>query len=223
MRQMRLRNWLLAAGMVPAAAHAEMADPAVAPAESHGRTGIEEIVVTASPLGLSRFDVLQGTSALAGEQLDQAMGMTIGDTLGRMPGVSQTGYAPGASRPIIRGLGTDRIRVLIDGIGTFDASTASPDHAPAVDVATAKRIEVLRGPATLLYGNNAAGGVVNVLDDRIPGARPDKGFEGTARFFYGSFDERTAAAGLTAGVPGTPLVAHLDGSWRRSADMDVPG
>lgn len=190
----------------------------------HGRTGIEEIVVTASPLRLSRFDVLQGTSALAGEALDKAMGLSIGDTLAGIPGVAQTGYAPGASRPIIRGLGSDRIRVLIDGIGTFDASTASPDHAPAVDVTTARRIEVLRGPATLLYGNNAAGGVVNVLDDRIPTERPAKGYAGDARLFYGSNDrERTGAAGLTAALGSTPLVAHLDGSWRRSSDFQVPG
>ena len=207
--------------LLPAgAALAQAADTA----PSHGRRGIEEIVVTASPLGLSRFDVLQGTSALSGEALDKAMGMTIGDTLGHMPGVAQTGYAPGASRPVIRGLGSDRIRVLIDGIGTFDASTASPDHAPAADVATAKRVEVLRGPATLLYGSNAAGGVVNVIDGRIPTERPADLYEGEARLAYGSnADERTGAAALTAALGSTPLVAHLDGSWRRSSDFEVPG
>jgi len=189
----------------------------------HGRPGLEEIVVTASPVARQQFDVLQGTSVLSGEALDRALSASLGETLDRLPGVSQTAFGQGSSRPVIRGLGGDRIRVLTGGIGTIDASTTSPDHAPAVDLATAKRVEVVRGPATLLYGNNAVGGVVNVLDGRIPVARPEGGVEGLARLGYGSnADERLAAAAVDVGL-GPTLVLHLDGFWRKTDDFKAPG
>ncbi len=207
---------------LPAIAQAQTPAPAQT-AGRHGATGVDEIIVTASPLAARRFDVLQGTSLLAGEALDRALSTTLGETLDRLPGVSQTGFGQGASRPIIRGLGGDRIRVLIGGIGTIDASTTSPDHAPALDLATASRVEVVRGPATLLYGNNAVGGVVNVLDGRIPTGLPDGGVDALVRLGGGTVaDERFAAAALDVAVAG-PLVLHVDGFWRDTDDYDVPG
>lgn len=195
----------------------------VADANPHARQGVEEIVVTASPLGRSRFDVLQGTSVLSGEELDRALATTLGQALDRLPGVSQTGFGQGASRPIIRGQGGDRIRVLSGGIGSIDASTTSPDHAPALDLATAKRVEVVRGPATLLYGNNASGGVVNVIDGRIPVAAPEGGVDGFTRVGIGSnANERSLAAGIDASL-NSPWVLHLDGFWRQTDDYDIPG
>ncbi len=193
-------------------------------APPHHPSHVDEVVVTASPLGASQFDVLQGTSILHGEDLAKIGGRSLGDVVGNLPGVSQTGYTFGASRPVIRGLGGDRIRVLIDGLGSFDASTASPDHAPSVDTATAKRIEVVRGPATLLYGNSAAGGVVNVIDGRIPEEIPENGIEASGTGFYGTNgDERTGSGGVTVALGETGLVAHLDGSYKKTGDMTVPG
>lgn len=211
--------------LMMAAAAVAVGTPLVAAGQpaGHGGTGVEEIVVTASPVAARRFDVLQGTSVLAGEALDRALATTLGEALDRLPGVAQTGFGQGASRPVIRGLGGDRIRVLVGGIGTIDASTTSPDHAPVLDLATARRVEVVRGPATLLYGNNAVGGVVNVLDGRVPTARPEGGVDALVRLGGGTVaEERFGAAAVDVAVTG-PLVLHVDGFWRDTDDYDVPG
>ncbi|HYC03631.1 MAG TPA: TonB-dependent receptor [Azospirillaceae bacterium] len=192
-------------------------------AADHGRGGIGEVVVTAAPFAQRRLDILQGTSVLSGEALDRALGPSLGETLDRLPGMSQTAFGQGASRPVIRGLGGDRIRVLTAGIGSIDASTTSPDHAPAIDPATARRIEVVRGPGTLLYGSNAIGGVVNVLDGRVPSELPAGGAAGRARLSFGTnANEKLASAGLDVGVAG-PLVLHADGFIRHANDYEAPG
>ena len=98
---------------------------------------------------------------------------SIGETLAQQPGVSATSFGPTASAPVLRGLSGDRVRVLTDGIGTLDLSSAGPDHAISINPLTAERIEVLRGPAALLFGSSAIGGVVNVIDTRIPRRVPD--------------------------------------------------
>ena len=119
-------------------------------------------------------DVAQPVTVLTGEELASRTAPTLGETLASQPGVSSTYFGPGASRPVIRGLGGDRIRVLEHGVGAGDASSTSPDHAVSIEPVAAETIEVVRGPATLLYGSSAVGGVVNVLDGRIPdrGPRP---------------------------------------------------
>lgn len=223
MRKDKARLWLAAAAMggMATATPALAQQAATADMSPHDR--VEEVIVTASPIGARRFDILQGTSSLSGEALDRALSTTLGEALDRLPGLSQTGFGPGASRPVIRGQGGDRIRILSGGIGSIDASTTSPDHAPALDLATARRVEVVRGPATLLYGNNAVGGVINVLDGRIPIAEPAEGADGFARIGLGSnADERSLAAGIDAGL-GRSLVLHLDGFYRRADDYKVPG
>lgn len=221
----RMKAAVLAAaltGMHTAAVADVRADSA--DADGHGRAGMGEVVVTASPLGTRRLDVLQGTSVLSGEALDRAQSPTLGETLDRLPGVSQTGFGQGASRPVIRGLGGDRIRVLVGGIGSIDASTTSPDHAPAADPATARRIEVVRGPGTLLYGSNAIGGVVNVLDGRVPQEKPEGGAAGSLRLSYGAnAEEGMGSAALDLALGATPLVAHVDGFRRRAGDYEAPG
>ena len=100
----------------------------------------------------------------------------------------------GAGRPIIRGLGGDRIRVLEDGIGTFDAAQTSPDHAVPVEPALAQRVEIVRGAASLLYGSSAAGGVVNVDTGKIPKALPEGGIDGAARYSYSTVDNGNEVA-----------------------------
>lgn len=223
MRTDKALVWLVAAVMGSAVATAPAMAQQAPTADNSAHDRVDEIIVTASPIGAKRFDILQGTSSLSGEALDRALSTTLGEALDKLPGLSQTGFGPGASRPIIRGQGGDRIRILSGGIGSIDASTTSPDHAPALDLATAKRVEVVRGPATLLYGNNAVGGVINVLDGRIPIAEPKDGVDGFARIGVGSnADERSLAAGIDARLDG-PFVLHLDGFYRQADDYKVPG
>jgi len=124
-------------------------------------------VVTATPLGSDLFSSVDPVNVLEGQGLRLRQQPTLGDTVGREVGVSQTWFGPNASRPIIRGLATFDIRVLNNGLGILDASAASPDHAVAVSPFAAERIEVVRGPATVMYGGNAIGGGVNTIDGRI--------------------------------------------------------
>lgn len=139
----------------------------------------DEILVTASPDARSRYEIAQPTNVLSDEELQERLQPTLGETLNHEPGVSSTFFGQGASRPVIRGIGGDRIRVLETGLGAGDASNTSPDHAVSIDPMAAERIEVLRGPATLLYGGSAVGGVVNIIDSRIPSELPDEKLTGT--------------------------------------------
>ena len=188
---------------------------------------IEEIFVSASPHKKTRLDVLQGSSLIGLDELDQRMEATIGETLSGIPGISSTFFGPGASRPIIRGLGGDRVRILINSIGSIDASSTSPDHSVAADPLTAQRIEILRGASTLLYGSNAVGGVVNIIDGRIPIVIPDEKISGRTRLSYGTVAEDYsggAALNFQLGGSGdTAIMLHLDGYFRNSADYDIPG
>jgi iron complex outermembrane receptor protein len=194
-----------------------------APTRQSTTMTIEEVVVTGSPLNRTRFDVLQATAVLTGERLDEEMGTNLGDTLDHLPGISNSYFGPGAGRPVIRGLSGDRIRILIGGIGSIDASSTSPDHAVAGDPLTAQTIEVVRGPATLLYGNNAVGGVVNIRDGRIPHTRPDEKISGTMRGYYGSNSEEMSFAGTTDVDLSNGLVVHGDFSIRDAGNIKVPG
>lgn len=182
----------------------------------------EEIVVTASPELRSTYEIAQPTSVLSGEDLDRQLQPTLGETLSREPGVTSTFFGQGASRPVIRGLGGDRIRVLEGGVGVGDASTTSPDHAVSVDPLSAERIEVLRGPATLLYGSSAVGGVVNVIDNRIPESLPEGKIGGTIELRGGSAaDERGGVASLTGALG--RLAWHADYLRRETDDYEIPG
>ena len=153
-----------------------------------------EIVVTA-PLEGSRIESLQGAEVLRREDIIEQLNGGLGDTLDATPGISTTFFGAGASRPIIRGLGEDRVRVLQNGIGAIDASTASPDHAVTADGLDAERIEVLRGAAALAYGGNAIGGVVNVIDQSIPDARHRRRRPSMASPRYSSVDDGTQGDG----------------------------
>ncbi|HYG61137.1 MAG TPA: TonB-dependent receptor plug domain-containing protein, partial [Thermoanaerobaculia bacterium] len=182
----------------------------------------DEILVTASPDARSRNEVAQPTSVLSGEELQRQLQPTLGETLNEQPGVTSTSFGMGASRPVIRGLGGDRIRVLESGLGSGDASTTSPDHAVSVDPLSAERIEVLRGPATLLYGSSAVGGVVNVIDNRIPDALPEEAVAGTVEVRGGSVaDERGGAAALQGGFGRFAWSASFH--TRETDDYDIPG
>lgn len=179
----------------------------------------DEIVVTASPDPRSQAELATATTVVNSEQLQQQLQPTLGETLNNEPGVSSTFFGPGASRPVIRGLGGDRIRVLESGIGTGDASTSSPDHAVSVDPMSAERIEIVRGPATLLYGSSAVGGVVNVIDSHIPNFVPQERISGQFDGRYGSnANERAGNLRLDGGAG--EFAWHLEGLKRQTDDYE---
>ena len=202
----------------PADTPAEVIEPAAIPRDAQQHD--EAIIVT----GVRRRaeDVLGGVSVLGGQELTTAIRPSIGDTLTRLPGVSASSFGPAASRPILRGLGGDRIRVLTDGIGSFDVSSSSADHAVAINPLTADRIEVLRGPAALPFGSSAIGGVVNVIDSRIP-RRAEQPLHLDAMLGYATAaNERTGALALSVPLAGH-LVLHGDASLSRSDDLRTGG
>ncbi|GGX56512.1 TonB-dependent receptor [Litorimonas cladophorae] len=193
------------------------------PAFAHAQTPSDEdiIIVTASPLDRSIDEAITGQSVLAGDALQDRLAGTLGETLKLEPGVSSTSFGAGASRPIIRGQGGDRVRILTNGIGSIDASSASPDHAVAVEPAQAERIEVLRGAALLRYGSSGAGGVVNTIDGRIPTEFPDGQTDAAIRIGASTVDAGSeAAASLDQRVG--DFVLHLDATRREAGDYRIP-
>ena len=181
-----------------------------------------EIIVTA-PYQRNRLDVLSGTSVLTGVQLTTELKPTIGDTLASQPGVSASSFGPNASRPILRGFQGERVRVLTDGIGSFDVSNTSVDHAVVINPLTADRIEVLRGPSALLYGSSAIGGVVNVIDSRIPRHVPDEPMHVDGIANYASAADERAISGAVDVPVGGSFVGHVDASYTKTGDLRTGG
>jgi iron complex outermembrane receptor protein len=211
----------------PAAAQqktADAPDPTRVEDDLHNNDDRQEgnIIVTAS--GLKQLDLLAGTAVVDIKDVQRnAVTGQIGDLLTKIPGVSATGFAPGASRPVLRGQQGERVRVLVDGIGTSDISNTSVDHATTIEPITVERIEVLRGPAVLLFGSQAIGGAVNVIDKRIPTRVPEEAFhlDALAAFDTAS-DLRSGSASLDVGLTGN-LVFHVDGSYRKAGDAKIGG
>jgi len=182
-----------------------------------GQTQLSPVVVTA-PLSQSQDEMAEATTVLQGEELNRRRAATLGETLDGTPGVTSTQFGAGAGRPIIRGQSGPRVRVLQNGVDTFDASTVSPDHAVVAPVDGAQKIEVLRGPAALLYGSSAIGGVVNVIDGRIPEAAPKGGTAGQARIEYGSgADEKNGFAAIDQAVTDR-IVVHGEAGALNAGD-----
>lgn len=179
--------------------------------------------IVVSAVGVTQLDVLAGTSVMQGVELQRSLDGQLGETLAKLPGVSATSFSPGASRPVLRGFSGERVKVLVDGIGAIDVSNTSADHAVSIDPLTAERIEVLRGPAVMLYGSQAIGGAVNVIDKRIPLRRLDEPFHLDARLGANTA-ANMAEGGLSLDVPaGEYFVFHVDGSYRRTEDLEIPG
>ena len=218
---------LAGAAVLALAAAAPVAAQTAAPtqppaADPYHDEAPRDVIVTA-PFQRNQLDVLSGTSVLTGEELTRELRPTLGDTLQRQPGVSATSFGPNASRPVLRGLQGERVRVLTDGIGSFDVSNTSVDHAVAINPLTADRIEVLRGPAALLFGSSAIGGVVNVVDSRIPRRVPTEAVHVEGIATYGSAaDERSGSAALDVPVAGK-IVLHVDGSYLKTDDLRTGG
>jgi iron complex outermembrane receptor protein len=180
---------------------------------------VSGIVVTGAPYAVSLDSATTSVNIVSRAQLDVAPPVGIGDLLAGQPGLRSSAFGPGASRPIIRGLSGPRVMILQNGTGQVDASSISPDHAVASEPGGAQRIEVLRGPAALAYGGSAIGGVVNIIDDRIPTAKVE-GFTGRASGSYDTNNDGKAVSGaLKAGFG--PLVFAIDASKRKSSDYRV--
>ena len=177
-------------------------------------------VVSVSPEARDLFASYQPTSVLAGQDLSRELQGSLGATLQAQPGVAERSFGPGPSRPVIRGLDGDRVLILENGQRVGDLSSQSGDHGVPVNPASASRIEVVRGPATLLYGANAIGGLVNVIDETIP-SRPTQGAHGSVVFDTGSASAEANAATALAFGNGR-WAAHVGGSGRRNGDVNTP-
>lgn len=211
-----LLSTLITAGFT--AAHNARADAADAGEPLH----LEPLVVSASPYAREPGELAQPVSVLDGNRLTRQQATSLGELLAGETGVSSTYFGPGASRPIVRGLGGDRLKVLENSVGTIDASITSPDHAVALDPLLIERVEVVRGPAALLYGGNAVGGVVNVITHRIHESRPEQPLAGRFELRTQSGnDEQSAGIVIDGGAGG--FAWHLDGFRRKTGDLQIPG
>lgn len=182
---------------------------------------LDDVIVTGTPFGVTDRASLLAVEVLDEEDLAVAPASTLGDLVNGLPGVRSTNFAPGASRPVIRGLSGPRVQVLTNGLGMIDASSVSPDHQVAVDPAEARRIEIVRGPSTLVFGGSAIGGVVNIIDDRIPTEPAEGGLDGHVSAQASTVDDGTSFGGRLKANAG-PLVFTVDGFTRSASDYDVP-
>lgn len=218
--------------MLPAVAKADSPLPAaqeapagagpqdtVQPPDDAGHT---PIVVTGRVIS-GHQDAIVAPVVLTGEDLLRNAAPQIGTLLERLPGVSASGFAPGASRPVLRGFDGPRVQVLTDGLASLDASSVSADHGVALDTLTVDRVDVLHGPEVLLYAADPAGGAVNALDSRIPRKVPAKRYDMTATAGFGSAADAVNAGGAANVALSDRFVAHVDASYNHASDLRVGG
>lgn len=214
---------LFSASGVYAQASASAAASAAADADSEQEPNeptLGQITVQADGLARTVDAMSQPVTVLEGDALLQQRSATLGETLAGQPGIQSSHFGAGASRPIIRGMDGARVKVLSDGAVIQDASTISPDHAVVSEPMLAQQIEVLRGPSALIYGAGAIGGVVNVLDNKIPTRVPEKGYEGQVELRAGSGARESAGAVSLTGGSG-PFAVHVEGVARNAGDYQV--
>ncbi len=181
----------------------------------------DRVIVSANALPGTIFDSARPVDVLEFPEIQVKLQATLGETLRDEPGVSATSYGQGASRPVIRGLDANRIRVIQDGLSVLDVSNTSPDHAVAIEPLAASKIEIVRGPAVLLYGTNAVGGLVNATSSRIPRS-PVTGLTGSVDASYGTVNDGVSYSGmLEGGYKGFSF--HFDTSYRHANNYDIPG
>ena len=185
-------------------------------------TRLDDITITAR--SIENTGLLVPAQQLSGAALAQRQGSTLGETLDNLPGVANSSYGPNVGRPTIRGLDGDRIRILQNSGANMDVSGLSFDHAVPIDPLTTERIEILRGPATLLYGGSAIGGVVNVIDNRIarePSFDAKGGVMGKAEVRAGgAANERSTGAMIETGTD--KFAIHVDAFDRSTQNLKVP-
>lgn len=207
-----------------AASLANATEPLTANDPRHDNANeLDTVIVTASPLRQSAEDLSQPIEVLSGEALDEAKSATLGETVGKLPGVQSSNFGAGVGRPIIRGLDGGRVGVLSGGLATQDVSTVSQDHNVTIEPFLADQIEVLKGPSTLLYGSGAIGGVVNIVDGRIAERALDTTINGRAELRADSVNDGfTGMARADAMGADGRLVLHADAVYRNQKDYDTP-
>jgi iron complex outermembrane recepter protein len=179
------------------------------------------VAVTGNPLGVGSDELVVPVSVLNGRELSLKREGTLGETLNGIPGVTATQFGPNASRPVIRGLDAERVKIMQNGIGILDASSLSFDHAVGIDPLIIEQIDVVRGPAALLYGGSAMGGVVNAIDHRIPTEKVN-GITGRAEARFGGADS-TRNGAVVLDVGNGQFAIHGDAYKRKTSDLDIPG
>lgn len=195
-------------------------------ANSHAQSAnknveLPSVLITAPTAGSAESAGIKADIVLQGDRLRRKRETNLGDTLSHELGVTSSSFGPGAGRPIIRGQDGPRVQVLENGIGTGDLSIISPDHAVATETLNASRIEILRGPSTLLYGSGVSGGVVNVVNDRIPDRlfkTPQANFEGR---FNSALEERNGALNASGSLG--KMSWNIEGMKRKTSDVHIPG
>lgn len=194
--------------------------PAAFAAETTENITTSPVAVTGNPLGVGSDEMVTPVSVLNGHNLSIQRESTLGELLKSIPGVSASYYGPAASRPIIRGLDGDRIRMMQNGVGILDASALSPDHAVALDPIVVEQVDVVRGPAALLYGGSAVGGVINAIDHRIPTESLD-GVTGRYEARLGGADNQKNGAAVVDAGNGS-FAIHADVYGRKTDDLSIP-
>jgi len=182
----------------------------------------QTLVITGNPLEHTILEMAAPAVIISGDELTQKRGINIGETLGEVPGVNLSSFGAGAGRPVIRGQQGNRVTVLSNNSTTQDASNASPDHWISAEPLLAKRVEILKGPATLLYGGGAVGGAVNVVDNRIPTELPD-GIEGGVEIRMGdsATGERSTVGTFSTANGG--LAFNIDAFKSETDELKIPG
>lgn len=191
-----------------------------AQAQTTAPDNVETIVVTASPFAQPIDQYASIVNVVDRDEILAQGGANLADALRDVPGMAGTGFAGGASRPVIRGMDATRVKILENGLGSSDVSDIGPDHGVPIDPMITQRIEVVSGAAALRYGSQAIGGVVNAINNRIPLTLPDK-FSGAANVSYDSVNDGTQGGVMLDGAEGQ-FAFHLDGFLRRDGDYDTP-
>ena len=182
---------------------------------------LDEMVITAGAIALRKSELVNPIEVLKGNDLLESEGVSLGEALKNYPGMAATYFGPAASRPIIGGVGGSRVKVLQHGLAVGDVSEQSEDHAVGADIFDARRVEIIRGPATLLYGSDITGGIVNVIDGRVPNERPVKGVEGMAYGRGGLGSNERGGGGRLTGAFGN-VVWRAHGLLRETGDISTP-
>jgi len=191
-------------------------------ASEHEDHDLEEVIVQATPLDRDLMELSQSVTVLAGEDLRREVSNNIGETLTRQAGMANASFGQNVGRPVIRGFQGQRVGMLLNNMSASDASAVSQDHAVSMEPFLADQVEILRGPATLLYGSGSIGGVVNIVSHTIPQEIPENGFKGRVLGQVDSAaDQRFAAGRLDLG--GSSFAFHADGFYRRTDDYEIPG
>lgn len=194
---------------------------AAQPGGGQPASSTRDIIVTATPFAIARDGTPTISAKVDRQEILESGGASIADALKTVPGIAATGFAAGATRPIIRGMDATRVRILENGLSSSDVSDIGPDHGMPIDPLSARSIEVVRGAATLRYGSQAIGGVVNAINDRVPTALPAKAFSGELSGSYDSVSDTGQGSALADGRVGN-LALHADGFYRHAGDYDTP-